>query len=266
MQPAEMLAAARQGFAFIGERYAELVESVRDTTTAIPNSEWTVRDAAVHLAGSNHRLAGLASGQASTVPTVDKQYLDARARKLIAENPETDGKKLADQIREGLGRVLALTETLPGDQPITFHAGIQLDLGELLALYVGEYLLHGYDIAAAVHRPWQIDPHHAALGVCGFRPCYPAIFKSASAAGLHVTYRLDTAGTEPFFLRIAALTCEKISSPESVDCVISADPMTALLVMTGRLSQWAAIALGRLTFSGERPDVGPRFDGLFVFP
>lgn len=266
MDPTAMLAAAREGFAVMAERYAQLVESVRDTTTPIPDSEWTVRDAAVHLAGSNHRMAALAGGAASNVPTADKQFLDARARKLIAENPETDGKKLAEQVREGLERVMAVTATAPGDQPIAYHAGLRLNLADLVSIYLGEYLLHGYDIALAVATPWPIDSGYAALGLDGFRACYSAIFNPAAAAGFDATYRLDTAGTRQFFVRVASTTYEEPTAPGAIDCVISADPVTALLVMSGRLSQWAAIALGRLTFSGDRPEIGPRFNDLFVFP
>jgi putative sterol carrier protein len=102
--------------------------------------------------------------------------------------------------------------------------------------------------------------------VGGFRACYSAIFNPAAAAGLDATYRLDTAGTDPFFLRTTEGTCEEPTTPGSVDCIISSDPVTALLVLSGRLSQWAAIALGRLTFSGDRPEIGPRFPNLFVFP
>jgi hypothetical protein len=47
---------------------------------------------------------------------------------------------------------------------------------------------------------------------------------------------------------------------------LAADPVTALLVQSGRLSQWAAVALGRLTFAGPHPELGPRFAELFVFP
>ena len=266
MGPAETLAVARDGFALTAQRYARLVEDVSDTSIAIPDSEWTVRDAAVHLAGANHRIVALAGGEASTVPTAEKHVLDARARKLIAENPETDGKKLAEQIREGLERVMAATALLPGDQPISYHAGLRLNLAELVSLYLGEYLLHGYDIAVAVRARWPIDPSYAALAVCGFRACYSAIFNPATAAGLDATYCLDTAGTEPYLVRIAGATFEETATARTVDCVISADPVTALLVMSGRLSQWAAIALGRLTFSGERPEIGPRFNDLFVFP
>jgi uncharacterized protein (TIGR03083 family) len=266
MEAAGMLADARDAFAATVERYAELVQNVRDTSIPIPASEWTVRDAAVHLAGSNHRVVRLASGEASTVPTADKQFLDARARKLIAENPETDGKKLADQIRKGLDRVLAVTAARPGDQPIGYHAGLRLNLAELVSVYLGEYLLHGYDIAAAVGEPWPIDPDYAALGVRGYRACYPAIFNPGAADGLNATYRLDTTGMRPFFVRVAAGTYEQTAEPRSVDCVVSAEPVTALLVMSGRLSQWAAIALGLLAFSGDRPEIGARFHDLFVFP
>ena len=261
-----MLAAAREGFTVTVERYARLMESVPDTSIAIPDSEWTVRDAAAHVAGGTQRMAALARGEASTVPTVDKEYLDGRARKLIAEIPETDGKKLADQMREALGRLMAETATRSGDQPITFHGGLHLMLAELVSMYLGEYLLHGYDVAVATGAPWPIDPGYAALAVGGFRRCYSGIFNPAAAAGLEATYRLDTAGTDPFFVRISNATYEEPATAGSVDCVITADSVTALLVMSGRLSQWAAIALGRLTFSGQRPEIGPRFNDLFVFP
>ncbi len=42
--------------------------------------------------------------------------------------------------------------------------------------------------------------------------------------------------------------------------------MTELLVISKRLTQWQAIALGKLTFTGDRPEIGPRFADLFVFP
>jgi uncharacterized protein (TIGR03083 family) len=260
-----ILAAARDGFTVTVERFAQLMETV-DTSVAIPDSEWTVRDAAAHVAGSTRRMTALAQGDASTVPTVDKQFLDARARKLIAEIPETDGKKLADRMRGALAQLMTETATRSGDQPITFHGGLRLTLAELVSLYLGEYLLHGYDIAVATGSPWPIDPGHAALAVGGFRRCFSGIFNPAAAAGIEATFRLDTAGTDPFFVRISNATYEEPAAAGSVDCVITADSVTELLVMSGRLSQWAAVALGRLTFSGQRSEIGPRFNDLFVFP
>ena len=266
MASAENLAAARDGFALAVERFAQLMDSVSDTSVGIPDSEWTVRDAAAHVAGGTRRMAALVRGEPSTVPSVDKEFLDARARKLINEIPETDGKELADQMREALALLVAETATRSGDQPIIFHGALRLNLAELVSLYLGEYLLHGYDVAIATRRPWPIDPDHAALAVGGFRPCYSGIFNPAAATGLEATYRLDTDGMDPFFVRISNAAFEESSAVEPVDCVITADSVTELLVMSGRLSQWAAIALGRLTVSGQRPEIGPRFNDLFVFP
>lgn len=261
-----MVAAARDGLAVTAERYAQLVEHVADTSIPIPDSDWTVRDATVHVCGSLQRMASLAGGEASTVPTIEKDFLAARARKLIDEVPETHGPKLADQIRNALERLMDVTAPLAGDHPIAYHAGLRLNLAQLFSVYLGEYLLHGYDIAVAVRTPWPIDPGYAALALYGFRACYPGLFNPAAAAGLEAIYRLDTGGTDPFFVRITAATFDEPAAPETVDCVISADPVAALMVVSGRLDQWSAIALGRLAFSGVRPEIGPRFTDLFVFP
>ena len=261
-----MLAAARDAFATTVERYAQLVERVPETSIPIPDSEWTVRDATIHVCGSVQRMATLAAGEASTVPSLDKDFIAARARKLIDEDPETDGGKLADRIREGLARLLGVTATLTGDHPISYHAGLRLDLAQLFCLYLGEYLLHGYDIAVAIGAAWPIDPDDADPAIAGFRACYPAIFNPAAAAGLDATFQLDTAGTNPFFVRITDSACDMPTTPERVDCIISADPVTALFVLSGRMSQGAAAALGRLAYSGAHADLGPRFADLFVFP
>jgi uncharacterized protein (TIGR03083 family) len=264
-----MLALARAGLTTVVARYAALVESQADTSRPIPSSEWTVRDAAVHLAGSNHRQVALLQGDSSTVETLDKDYLAARGRRLIAENPETDPKKLAEQIRNGFAELMAVTATVPADQLISYHAGLRPTVAQLACIHLGEYLLHGYDIATASGVPWPIDPDHAALAVSGYRMANAFFFRPQAAPGLLATYHIAIPGTDPFDVCIAGGAYEEPAEPlplDCVDCVISVDPTTALLVQSGRLSQWPAIALGRLTFAGNRPEVGPRFAELFGFP
>lgn len=265
MEPTTILAAARNGLADMAERYAQLVEAQDDTSIALPGSAWTVRDAAAHLASNSRRYAGLVKGDLdiSSLP-LDKEFLDARARSLIAANPETDPRKLANQIRDGVDELLRATTTVPADQTIVWYTGLRLDAAGIVALYLGEPLLHGYDIATAVGVSWPIDPEYAALSVSAYRLVYPAIFQP-SAAGLDATYRIDIAGAEPFSVRIAGGTYEEVPGDPDVDCVISADPVTALMVISGRLSRWPAIALGGLRFAGDS-EIGPRFFDLFVFP
>jgi hypothetical protein len=134
-----------------------------------------------------------------------------------------------------------------------------------VAIYLGEPLLHGYDIANAVALPWPIDAGYAALTLRGYRLVYPALFQP-SAIGLDAIFRVEFGGTAPFCARIAGDTYEDLPDVPEVDCVMSADGPTALMVVSGRLSRWSAIALGGLRFSGARPEIGPRFFDLLVFP
>ena len=92
------------------------------------------------------------------------------------------------------------------------------------------------------------------------------LFQPSAAAGLDAIYRIEIAGTASFCARIARDTYEDLPHTLDVDCVISADAVTALLVIAGRLRPWPAIALGGLRFTGARPEIGPRFFDLFVFP
>jgi uncharacterized protein (TIGR03083 family) len=267
MDPTRTLAATLEGLADMGERFARLVEQLDHTDVPIARSTWTVRDAAAHLAGGSRRYAALIRGEVdvSAIP-LDKEFLDARARRLLAADPETDPKKLAAQIREGFGDLLASAAGGSADGSIVWYAGLRSAPAAIVGIYLGEPLLHGYDVAAAVGVPWPIEPRYAALAVGAYPVMYPAIFQASAAAGLEATCRLEVAGTDPLCVRITGGTYAEVPDSSDVDCVISADPVTALLVLFGRLSRWPAIALGGLRFSGPRPEIGPRFFDLFLFP
>ena len=267
MKPDERLAAARAGLTIMYERVARLIEEQDDLSMVIPGFEWTVREMAVHLAGGARRYAALARGEYDlSALVIDKQLLDARARSLNADNPETDPKKLAEQIREGFEHFMAVTADIAAVTQVPYYAGLCPNVAEVASVLLGEPILHGYDVALALGTPWPIDPECSALVMGAFRRIgYSAIFQPAMADGLDATYRVAIAGTESFSVRIAGCTYKEVadSSPE---CVIATDPVTAHLVISKRISQWPAIALGRLTYSGERPEIGPRFFDLFMFP
>jgi uncharacterized protein (TIGR03083 family) len=263
----ETLAAVGEGLAVMYERYARLLDEVEDTSVPVPGLDWTVRETAVHVSGAPLRYGALASGDLdlSAVPG-DKQFLDARMRSLIADNAETDAKKLADQTREALAYFLSALAVVAPDQAVAYYAGHRPAVVRIAAALLGEPIVHGYDIATAVGVPWPIDPEYAALAVAGYRAAYPVIFQPSAAAGLEATYRIEIPGTEAFSARIAGDAYEELPASGPPDCEIAMDPVAALLVITGRLSRWAGIALGGITFGGDRRDLGPRFFDLFVFP
>ncbi|MGH9009163.1 MAG: maleylpyruvate isomerase N-terminal domain-containing protein, partial [Acidimicrobiia bacterium] len=161
MEPTEILAAAREGLTDMGERCARLVEDLEDTSIPIPGSEWTVREAAVHLAVGPRMVAARATGQIeSSAAPFDREIFAARMRSMFADNPETDPKKLAEQVREGYGVLLEVIATIRADQPIAYYAGLRPNFAAIASINLGEPLLHGYDIATAVGVPWPIDPEY----------------------------------------------------------------------------------------------------------
>jgi hypothetical protein len=47
---------------------------------------------------------------------------------------------------------------------------------------------------------------------------------------------------------------------------LSADPVAFLMVGSGRLSRYEAVALGAMTVGGNRPDLAFDFPTLFAYP
>jgi uncharacterized protein (TIGR03083 family) len=268
MEPTERLAAVREGFPLMYERVARLIQDQDDLSMMIPGLEWSVREMAVHLAGGTRRYAALANGEYDlSAVTFDKKLLDARARGLNADNPETDPKKLAEQIRDGCEHFLAVTAEIPGDTPVSYYGGMRAEVAEIASLLLGEPVIHGYDVGAAIGAPWPIDPQYSVLFLGVFqRLGFTALFQPDRAAGLDATFCVDTTGVESTFARVVDGTFEELPDAPPADCIISADPVTAHLVYTGRMSRWAAIALGGLKFSGPHPEIGPGFFDLFVCP
>jgi hypothetical protein len=132
---------------------------------------------------------------------------------------------------------------------------------------LAEHLLHGYDMALAVGRPWPIDPRHAALGLFGYgRSCGHCLNPTTTAA--HTAgYGIELTTGERFTIRFVHGEY-RLEPPDSgpVDCTITADPVALLLVGSGRMSQWAAIASGLFEAGGDRPELALGFNNLFLFP
>ena len=124
------IAAVRDGLAVMYERVARLIEEQDDLSMKIPGFEWTVREMAVHTAGGTRRYAALANGEYDLSGLViNKQLLDARARSLNADNPETDPKKLAEQIRGSFQHFMVVTADTPADNVVPYYSGLEAQRG-----------------------------------------------------------------------------------------------------------------------------------------
>lgn len=104
------------------------------------------------------------------------------------------------------------------------------------------------------------------LILTSYAPLFPLCLNARTTAGHSAAYRVELDGADPFTARFRDGELHMEAVDETADCVVAADPVAFLLVGTGRLSRWAAIALGRLRPGGARPDLAVGFPGLFVFP
>lgn len=264
---------ARAALEALSERTSDLLRSLTTTGVPIPGSEWTVREAAVHLVNGSTVYSQLANGMPSPMdaPTGDggafRDVCSAVNRQLMADIPEVDPAKLAKLIVDADQRLIDNTAGRPDGQLVPFHCGLPLRLADLLCVGVGEHLLHGYDMALAVGSPWVIDPAHAALVLGAYEPIFGLCVNRETTRGLSVAYEVELRGLGRSVARfIDGEYSSELADAGPVDCIISADPVAYLLVGTGRLSLWSAIALGLMSAGGQRPELALRFNDLFIYP
>lgn len=267
MADTTILNEVRSALTEMSARTAGLVGSLADTEVPIPGSTWTVREAAVHLVSCGVRYAGMVHGEPFGYGSLTPGECARENAQLIADIPESDPGKLAALMHEGTGHLLGATAGCDDAQELTWHCGTRITVPHLVATCLAEHLLHGYDMALAVHQPWPIDPHLAALGLFGYGPAYGLCLNPATTAGHTAGYGIEFRTGERFTIRFVDGEYS-LEPPDSgpVDCTITADPVAFLLVGSGRLSQWDAIALGLLEASGDRPELALGFTDLFLFP
>jgi uncharacterized protein (TIGR03083 family) len=267
-EPTAILVEACSALEVTARRTADLVRSLPDLGLRLPPpSEWTAREAAVHLVNYAGVYTDIAGGTPSPVAVQAREALAVENARRIAEVTETDPGRLADLMTESTGRFLDAVTGRSGDLRVVFHQSTPMDLASLVCICLGEHLLHGYDIATAAGFPWPIDPLHARLVLHGYGPVYANVLNPVTTRGLTAGYAIELRGGASFTVCFAEGTYGvEPGGSTSADCTISADPVAYLLVASGRLSQWPAIALGLIGAGGPRPELALGFVDLFRYP
>lgn len=273
------LAAARTAVKVMGRRASQLIRSIPDMGAEVPGSEWTVGDFASHLVIVFRGFTDAVEGR---LDYWDERYgrddLGTWAR-LAAGNARTvqdvsdrhDRDAVARQLDEGVRAFLAATASRSPDYTFRtpwYGRDRTRVLGNMTCLVLGELVLHGYDIATALGRPWPIDPAHARLIISGvFTVMLPLVANPQASRGVNAVYEIRVTGGPRFLVGFddGAATVEPAGT-RPVDCHLVADPVTWLLVGYGRISQWGPITRGKLRAWGRKPWLGPRFKSLLHNP
>jgi uncharacterized protein (TIGR03083 family) len=185
----------------------------------------------------------------------------------MAAEPERAPSVLAKRLEANTHRYLAETAELPATQPVPFFGGVTIELAAQSAILLGEFVVHGHDVARSISRPWPIEAAHARLTIAAITALLPRYVDQVHAAGLTATYQVRLRGGPSFQMRFDRGTATvEPPQPGAADCRLTVDPVAFLLVVYGRRSQWPGILRGQLRAWGRRPWLGLRFQRLFVRP
>ena len=248
------------------ESIAALLRNGAAPSTRVPGSEWSVGEAAAHLALANRLMADVAAG-------LERPYGDGTPGGLAAANAvsladftERAPAPLADSIVAGARDFVTASAALPPSTPTRTPMG-PMELSVLDSYLLTHMLGHGWDLARALRRPHMLDRERAGLCLPFLTTAMPRVVDPRAVAGLTARFTLGLRGGPRFTAEFerGVLTVTPGSSPRP-DCTIVTEPVTFLLIALGRCNPWSAIARGRITAWGRRPQLAPAFPASFTPP
>ncbi|MGH9278115.1 MAG: SCP2 sterol-binding domain-containing protein [Acidimicrobiales bacterium] len=268
-------------------RVVALLRSIKDPA-APAVGEWSVGDVAMHLSQAWLAVPGLARRDLAAIHAVVPELRDGPPQSLVhdiwglgdltrlgvSSDPERDPAVLADRIEDRAAEYLALAgDGSAADRRTWLVEGTEVGLATLTCHLLNETIVHGWDIATGDGRRWDISRAPAAMVFDGFLvPVLQTLgprdmVNQELAVGLRATYELRLRGgsRHVFAFDDGALSVEAPSS-RPVDCIITADPATLLLVVWGRQDQARAIVQRQLVVSGPKAWLGPRLRSLMRNP
>ncbi|MFD0024584.1 maleylpyruvate isomerase family mycothiol-dependent enzyme [Streptomyces sp. NPDC058382] len=255
---------------------AALLRDAPDTGLPVPRSEWTVGEAAAHLAQANQLMAEVAAGKSHSYGDGTPGGLAAANERALAAFGERAGEPLAAMIVAQTTAFLDAIDEHPTDGHSTnVHPAdeeLMTPMGPMNRAVLGSYLLthmlgHGYDLARALKSPHMVDRDRARLTLPFLVLAMPRVTDPAATAGLNARYAVRLWGGGRFGVTFAeGEVAVGHLPPGRPDCTISIEPVTFLLMALGRIAPAGAMARGRVLAWGRKPWLGPRFPEYFKAP
>jgi hypothetical protein len=263
----QVLEEARHSFATNGRRLADLITSAPDLTRLAMGLEWNLQQVTAHMITSTNWAAEFIKGNAPGVPSLDPAFLGPLMDQMIADFPESDPTKLSRLLLDADEALLEALAGRPADSQLS-HAGLaSFTTAQFACTMLGDQTLHGYEMAAAIGRPWPIKADDALLVLKAHLTMFGAMLHAERTAGLNAIIGVELRGGRDVTIRFTdgAYSLEE-GIADAVDATMSVDPVAFLLVESNRLSRYEAAALGLLEVGGNQPDRALSFFDLIVYP
>lgn len=245
-------------------RFAALL-SVTPHRTQVPGSDWTAGEVAGHVLTVLRRYTRRDLRSAAGLSTAGYSLRDQNAVELeelgslpVAEILDQVWQELAD-IEQKLPRGTDLGERFP------FHGGQDVDAAALLGNLIGEFLVHGRDVARSRGKQWKIGSRNAALALSlGLQAAPGHVIDGAD----DLKVEIRTPETNPWILDLVdgEATSRRAVRGERVDVRVFARAQPLLLATYGRIGLLQATALGTVVTGGRRPWRVTRLLGSFETP
>ena len=246
-------------------RFSALLRSGLDGERSVVDSTWTIGDLGGHLASGAMAYRQVAEGEASPYTDLNDRAATNQAR-LEAES-HTDLRALADVIDAEAARAVSVLEARPEGSLIAWHGGISMPVRAVLGAMVGEFQLHGMDLARTVRSPWRIHRRDALPAIDFFNAVTPHLLDHEAVQNVSAIIEVRYRGyvTSTFAFRDGALTVTPGRAAKA-DVHLSVDPVSFLLVGYKRSGLAKPILTGRALAWGRRPRLALRFPALFQAP
>jgi putative sterol carrier protein len=215
---------------------------------------WTNAEIAAHMYAFVTQAGKCVRGEPSLFDGVElSAELDER---MVAEVPERDTAALADLVDEATASFVATARAHAGPEAVSLPRATVSTLVGLLAL---DHHLHGGQFSATAGSVWsgRVADMHSPL-----RAVIPYAFDPLAAPDFRGSYRLRLRGVEPVTYTVDGGRLE-LDGGGRVDCTMTADPRTFLLVGIGVVSQLRAALTGKLRAGGPKPWLASAFTRLF---
>jgi uncharacterized protein (TIGR03083 family) len=251
----------------VAEGLINMVQQAPDLAVRVPATpDWTVGQVFAHVVTVAPRYCrGPRQLGRWTEHTGELRDLNADE---LATLDTTDIAALVGRLRAAIDEFARLLDEFGDDQPsYRFHGGQRVRADVAAGILLGELVVHGHDIARALHAPCPYSDAMSSSSNRASPPSYRAGSTPDRAANHTATYevQLRGQGTHGFAFHHGALTMNP-PGPWHPDVVISAEPATFLLVVYKRRSQWPAILTGKITARGRRAWLAPTFANRFHQP
>lgn len=254
----------------LADRVASLMDAVTDWNAKVVGSHtWTVTDLVRHMSVLPELYAQKSSAAALHWAPSAAAMAETNATALAATAHRAPSD-LSGIFRSNVPSLLQHVRDSDPQARMPWHAGLTLTPGELGGIAIGEWLVHGWELAKTMGVPWPVEPDHARLVLAALNAVVPVWVDAGEAAGHSNRYEYRLRGTgdrmQWTFTEGELTTQPPAGSAFRPDTIIWAEPSALLLYFYRRTALWPNVLRGNLLAGGSRPDRALTVPRLFNTP